>query len=711
MPYKFAICATGRILSGVSRVIIRRGPGTFVPTKLFHTQQLLRNKAMEDDTVCSIQNPTSHKIYAPLTPNHLVVRFLRIQKGNQQDLISCTVFEAQLDDNAEFEALSYVWGDLGETSKISLNGEPFNITTNLEMALRQLRSHSEDRVLWVDALCINQTDIAERNSQVRQMDSVYKLASRIVLWLGPEQEQTEQAMNLIHIAGEHHFEHYWFLESMESENGLYAFSSVGSLLANVYWERLWIVQEIAFARAITIHMGRFTVEYDAFMKFMSSFVETMRTYTSVFDRLTRQNFKWNYLYQFFKHQGPNMILRPGETRSKGLAAAALLQKMRIQHCREPRDHVYGVLGMTDLSGSSNDGLLIDYSKPIDQVFRDATKAIIEETGRLDIICSAQRKPIPTDSGPTWKAKLPSWTPDWSERSVTDTPLVQETDYVNLQACGQHTQAIYKFSTSGSLKVTGFCIAQIPGLAGGAPPADFGLSKASLDGITDGGKQDISLSTQNILRASWAAGTIAQCVNMLYTMTGGVEPVAYYEAFVRTVTIEWVDRRPAIMEAGVDLQQISKRYMERSINDIKQLYQRFHPNAQAVQEQYAAESQAERTIAGTFTTDEFVLLRLISNRMWNRRYFVFWRQVYNDDSRNPAQIVADNIWQGLAPVHTRKGDMVCILPGCNAPVILREIQTSEGKSYELIGEAYIESLSHGEVDDLRGGLELQEFQLQ
>jgi hypothetical protein len=72
---------------------------------------------------------------------------LRIQKGNQQDLISCTVFEAQLDDNAEFEALSYVWGDLGETSKISLNGEPFNITTNLEMALRQLRSHSEDRIL------------------------------------------------------------------------------------------------------------------------------------------------------------------------------------------------------------------------------------------------------------------------------------------------------------------------------------------------------------------------------------------------------------------------------------------------------------------------------------------------------------------------------------------------------------------------------------
>ena len=76
------------------------------------------------------------------------------------------------------------------------------------------------------------------------------------------------------------------------------------------------------------------------------------------------------------------------------------------------------------------------------------------------------------------------------------------------------------------------------------------------------------------------------------------------------------------------------------------------------------------------------------------------------------MIVDNIWQGLAPVNTRKGDIVCILPGCNAPVILREIQTAAGKSYELIGEAYVESLSHGEVEALcaKGGLELQEFQL-
>jgi len=669
---------------------------------------------MEENVVHSIPNPASHKIYAPLAPGHLVVRFLCIQKGNQQDIVSCTVFEAHLDDNAEFEALSYVWGDLRETSNIFLNGEPFNITTNLEMALRQLRSDTEDRNLWVDALCINQTDIAERNSQVRQMDSVYKLASRIVLWLGPEQEQTEQAVSLILAAEEHNFEHQWFLKSMELEDSLAVFSAVGSLLANDYWERLWIVQEIAFARAITIHIGRFNVEYDAFMSFMSSFVETMRTYTSVFDRLTRQNFNWNYLYQFFKHQGPNLILRPGEARSKGLTAVALLQRMRKQQCREPRDHIYGVLGMTDLSESSNGGLLIDYSKPIDLVFRDATKAIIEETGRLDIICSAQRTPTATVGGPAWKGKLPSWTPDWSEKSVTSIPLVQETDYINLQACGQYTQAIYKFNPSGALKVTGFYLAQIPGLAGGAPPANFGLSKDSLDGITDGGSQDISLSTENILRASWAVGTIAQCVNMLYTMTGGVEPEAYYEAFVRTVTIEWVDRLPAIMDGRVDSQQLSQQYMERSISEIKQLYQRFAPStAQGKKEQGAAESQeADKVIGGIFTTDEFVLLRLISNRMWNRRYFVFWRQVHTDNSKEGGQMIVDNIWQGLAPVNTRKGDIVCILPGCNAPVILREIQTAAGKSYELIGEAYVESLSHGEVEALcaKGGLELQEFQL-
>jgi hypothetical protein len=208
---------------------------------------------MEDTVVYSIPNPASRNIYAPLCPGHLVVRFLRVQKGNHQDVVSCTLLETDLGDNVEFEALSYVWGDLKETANIFLNGEIFNVTTNLEMALRQLRQEREDRILWVDALCINQTDIAERNSQVRQMDSVYKLASRIVLWLGPAQPQTEHAVNLIRTAEEHHYEHRWFLQGLESEHSLEIFFAVACFLVSVYWERLWIVQEIAFARAIHLH--------------------------------------------------------------------------------------------------------------------------------------------------------------------------------------------------------------------------------------------------------------------------------------------------------------------------------------------------------------------------------------------------------------------------------------------------------------------------
>jgi hypothetical protein len=155
-------------------------------------------------------------------------------------------------------------------------------------------------------------------------------------------------------------------------------------------------------------------------------------------------------------------------------------------------------------------------------------------------------------------------------------------------------------------------------------------------------------------------------------------------------------------------------MEKDVSNIKRLYQRFHPNAQGTGERSVAEPQeAERTIAGLFTTEEFVMLRLMANRMWNRRYFVFWRHIYTGISGEIGRMIVDNIWQGLAPANTRKGDIVCILPGCNAPVILREVQNTGGKRYELIGEAYVESLSHGEVEDLcaKDGLELQEFQLQ
>lgn len=97
------------------------------------------------------------------------------------DGISCTSSLASLDHPPPFEALSYVWGDPKGVMPIDFDGHEFLVTGNLYCALRHLQLENKERVLWIDALCINQADVDERTSQVNQMQYVFGLASRVVV--------------------------------------------------------------------------------------------------------------------------------------------------------------------------------------------------------------------------------------------------------------------------------------------------------------------------------------------------------------------------------------------------------------------------------------------------------------------------------------------------------------------------------------------------
>ncbi|KAL2678600.1 hypothetical protein Neosp_009349 [[Neocosmospora] mangrovei] len=93
-----------------------------------------------------------------------------------------------------FEALSYVWGKAKSPEHLFCDDGHLEITVNLDKALRHLRLSSMSRRLWVDAICIDQTDLAERARQVQYMRLVYKRASRTIVWLGEKQDWTEMAI-------------------------------------------------------------------------------------------------------------------------------------------------------------------------------------------------------------------------------------------------------------------------------------------------------------------------------------------------------------------------------------------------------------------------------------------------------------------------------------------------------------------------------------
>ncbi|RKK58750.1 hypothetical protein BFJ69_g17370 [Fusarium oxysporum] len=112
-------------------------------------------------------------------------RLLRLESGPGP--IKCHVFQAYLDDEAsliQYEALSYCWGSNLLTSTITVNEKVLFITENLAEALQHLRGMDEDRILWIDAICIDQSNIPERGHQVVCMSQIYNRADRVLIWLG-----------------------------------------------------------------------------------------------------------------------------------------------------------------------------------------------------------------------------------------------------------------------------------------------------------------------------------------------------------------------------------------------------------------------------------------------------------------------------------------------------------------------------------------------
>lgn len=121
-------------------------------------------------------------VYAPLK-NHKI-RLLHVKPGVAPDIIKCTIEITDLTTKPCYEALSYEWGDDEPEWEIIVDERPVAIRDNLRCALQHIRDENDTIVLRIDALCINQGDLAERNHQVAQMGSIYAQAARVIAWIG-----------------------------------------------------------------------------------------------------------------------------------------------------------------------------------------------------------------------------------------------------------------------------------------------------------------------------------------------------------------------------------------------------------------------------------------------------------------------------------------------------------------------------------------------
>ena len=140
------------------------------------------------------------RLYKTLNSSLQEIRLVTIHpSADFNSEIICHLTHTTLTSGTKYEALSYVWGVPSFTQPISLDGTTFNVTTNLEEALRYLRLPTEERILWIDAICINQSDIDERGEQVGYMGEIYRGCTVDLLWLEEEEQDSrfEKAVQIM----------------------------------------------------------------------------------------------------------------------------------------------------------------------------------------------------------------------------------------------------------------------------------------------------------------------------------------------------------------------------------------------------------------------------------------------------------------------------------------------------------------------------------
>ncbi|OCK83140.1 HET-domain-containing protein, partial [Lepidopterella palustris CBS 459.81] len=129
--------------------------------------------------------------YQPLE-EPMEFRLLELLPGERDDPLNCSLYHSSLTSHPHYYAVSYTWGTPGLFQEIELNGVAHPIQANLFDFLQQLRLPDAPATLWVDALCINQSDILEKNIQVPLMGAIYSIAKSVLVWLGPQADGSEE---------------------------------------------------------------------------------------------------------------------------------------------------------------------------------------------------------------------------------------------------------------------------------------------------------------------------------------------------------------------------------------------------------------------------------------------------------------------------------------------------------------------------------------
>ncbi|KAF5000622.1 hypothetical protein FDECE_11159 [Fusarium decemcellulare] len=295
------------------------------------------------------------------------IRLLELLPTTADNDIVCGFRYVELSGCHPYTALSYTWGDETACREIMIDGNQIMIRENLWSFLRMQSSRlSEPKLFWIDAICINQSNIHERNHQVNLMKQIYANASEVYVWLGAEAENSDLAMDFVAKKGTRKlrpkglgFHPIW---TVEEGRALY------DLCDRVYWRRMWIIQEIVHADTITVWCGSKHFKWHM----LESLYLTLKAL---------EDTSWfahhKYAMQVLQSSACVMVWQRAHWRHPDTPTPrlqALIEIFRSWQCADVRDKVYALVGMA----SPETAIEPDYSKSPLEVFSAVQEKHSEE---------------------------------------------------------------------------------------------------------------------------------------------------------------------------------------------------------------------------------------------------------------------------------------------------------------------------------------------
>lgn len=362
------------------------------------------------------------RLYAnyPLDRTKEQIRLLHISAGPWDADLSGHFSVVSLADDNDFVALSYTWGNIpvAERPTIDIQGCKIPISQNLHAGLRRLRWHASHRetrtslVIWADAVCIAQDDLAEKQHQIPLMRKIYSSCKFAAVWLGELPSSDTHPADAISVAVSvaerlieklYLDEHLTDIVPFDRDSGDLIFEIVNLIFdessGNPWFTRRWVLQEVILASAVKVYFGEVLMDLKTISQAMNMYAEHVEKACCMTSNAGHYILRRNI--QGFL-DGFALICDLRENKDKEAHIFELCKNFANRETSLEADYVYALLGLTNPPSK----IIPDYTLPIHKIMTDVCVDYIHKTQSLDFLRLAG---VNHSERP-----MPSWVIDWTE---------------------------------------------------------------------------------------------------------------------------------------------------------------------------------------------------------------------------------------------------------------------------------------------------------